>query len=58
MHTIITAEFTAKTKRFPASVTIYEIRDGRRDCRYWQVVGTKRDARQVAVAHNATPWNF
>jgi hypothetical protein len=54
----LAAEFTNGGKRRPATLTINVITDGRRRFVTEQPVAGKREARAVAKALGATPWNF
>lgn len=54
----IAAEFYPRTSKTPPTVEIYNIEQGRRFPVYAQTCADKREARKIAAAHNATPWNF
>jgi hypothetical protein len=55
---ILAAEFTSKTKRYPAKLYINQIANGRRSNVVALTVTGKREARQLAEQYGATPWNF
>ena len=56
---MLTAQFTAATKRHPATLDIVAIVNGQRDYRLIGIkVSGKREARQIAAQHAAKPWNF
>jgi hypothetical protein len=55
---ILAAEFTSKTKRYPATLYINQIANGRRSNVVALTVTGKREARQLAEQYGATPWNF
>jgi hypothetical protein len=55
---ILAAEYTAKSGRFPALVTLNNIVDGRRNKVIAFRVTGKREARQIARAYSAKCWNF
>ena len=56
--TILAAEFTTGSKRRASVLTLNIIANGERQfVREFAVTG-KREARQLAARHSATPWNF
>lgn len=56
--TILAAEYTTGTNRYPPTLYINRIKDGRRSNVAAYNVSGKREARQIAKQHGATPWNF
>ena len=55
---ILAAEFTNGTKRHPATLSFTSIANGRRTYLETMPVSGKREARAIAVARGAQPWNF
>lgn len=55
---ILAAEYTTGTNRYPPTLYINRITDGRRSNVAAYNVSGKREARQIAKQHGATPWNF
>jgi hypothetical protein len=55
---VIAAEYTSGTNRYPATLYINKIVDGRRTNITAFNVSGKREARQLAKQYGATPWNF
>jgi hypothetical protein len=55
---VLAAEYTSGTKRFPATLRINRIIDGRRSPVIGFNVTSKREARTLAKQYGATPWNF
>lgn len=55
---IFAAEFTNGTKRHPATLSFTSIANGRRTYLETMPVSGKREARAIAVARGAQPWNF
>lgn len=55
---ILAAEYTNGTNRYPPTLYINRIVDGRRTNMAAFNVKNKREARQLAKQYNATPWNF
>ena len=55
---IIAAEFTTGSKARPATLAINRIANGQREAMSWHEVSGKREARAIAKAFHATPWNF
>jgi hypothetical protein len=58
MTGILAAEYTTGTNRYPPTLYINRIADGRRSNVAAFNVSGKREARQLAKQHGATPWNF
>ena len=58
MQDILAAEYTTGTNRCPPTLYINRIADGRRSNVVAYNVSGKREARQLAKQHGATPWNF
>ena len=56
--TVLAAEYTTGSKRYPPTLYINQITDGRRSNVAAYNVSGKREARQLAKQHGATPWNF
>ena len=56
--TILAAEYTTGTNRYPPTLYINQITNGRRATVIAYNVSGKREARQLAKQHGATPWNF
>lgn len=58
--TILAAEFTNGSKTRPALLTVTQIdpRSGQRVELWSRPVSDKREARAIATAHAAKPWNF
>lgn len=52
------AEFYSPTKTKSACVDLSTLENGRRSLQSSQPVSGKREAREYAKRHNATPWNF
>jgi hypothetical protein len=55
---ILSAEYTAGSKRYPPTLYINRITDGRRSNVAAFNVSGKREARQLAKQQGAEPWNF
>ena len=55
---ILAAEYTNGSKSRPAMLDIARITNGQRDYLEHHVVGGKAEARRIAKARGATPWNF
>jgi len=55
---VLAAEYTTGSKRYPPTLYINRIADGRRSNVVAYNVSGKREARQLAKQHGATPWNF
>lgn len=55
---VIAAEYTNGTNRYPPTLYINRIENGRRSNIAAITVSGKREARKVAEEYNATPWNF
>ena len=55
---VIAAEYTTGTNRYPPTLYINSIVDGRRTKIIAFNVSGKREARQLAKQYGATPWNF
>ena len=58
MQDILAAEYTTGTNRYPPTLYINRIADGRRSNVAAYNVSGKREARQLAKQHGAMPWNF
>jgi hypothetical protein len=58
MQDILAAEYTTGSKRYPPTLCINRIADGRRSNVVAYNVSGKREARQLAKQHSAIPWNF
>lgn len=58
MSDVLAAEYTAGSKRYPPTLYIDRISDGRRSNVAAFNVSGKREARQLAKQHGAQPWNF
>lgn len=58
MQGVLAAEYTTGSKRYPPTLYINRIVDGRRSNVVAYNVSGKREARQLAQQHGATPWNF
>ena len=58
MTGVLAAEYTTGSKRYPPTLYINWISDGRRSNVVAYNVSGKREARQLADQHGATPWNF
>lgn len=58
MGKVLAAEYTTGSKRYPPTLYINWIVDGRRSNVVAYNVSGKREARQLADQHGATPWNF
>lgn len=56
--TVLAAEYTTGSKRYPPTLYINQITNGRRSNVVAYNVSGKREARQLAKQHGATPWNF
>lgn len=56
--TILSAEFTNGSKRRSPMLSICEIANGNRKYLEELPVTGKREARAIAVARGAQPWNF
>lgn len=55
---VLAAEYTTGTNRYPPTLYINRISNGRRSNVVAYNVSGKREARQLAKQHGATPWNF
>lgn len=55
---VLAAEYTTGTNRCPPTLYINQITAGRRSNVTAFNVSGKREARQLAKQHGATPWNF
>jgi len=55
---ILAAEYTVGSKRYPPCLYINRITDGRRSSVAAFTVSGKREARIVAKQQGAEPWNF
>ena len=55
---VIAAEYTNGTNRYPPTLYINKIVDGRRSNIAAITVSGKPEARKVAKEYDATPWNF
>ena len=58
MESILAAEYTSGTNKYPPTLYINRIADGRRSNIFAFNVSGKREARQRAKHYGATPWNF
>jgi len=58
MESILAAEYTSGTNRYPPTLYINRIADGRRSNVAAFTVTGKREARKLAKQHNAVEWNF
>lgn len=58
MQEVLAAEYTTGTNRYPPTLYINRIADGRRSNVAAYNVSGKREARQLAKQHGAMPWNF
>ena len=58
MQEVLAAEYTTGTNRYPPTLYINRIADGRRSNVAAFNVSGKREARQLAKHYGATPWNF
>jgi acyl-CoA thioesterase len=55
---ILAAEYTVGSKRYPPTLYINRITDGRRSNVAAFNVSGKREARKLAKQQGAEPWNF
>jgi len=55
---VLAAEYTVGSKRYPPTLCINRIAGGQRSNVASFNVSGKREARQIAKQHGATPWNF
>jgi hypothetical protein len=55
---ILAAEYTSGTNKYPPTLYINRITDGRRSNVAAFNVSGKREARKLAKQHNAVEWNF
>ena len=55
---ILAAEYTVGSKRYPPTLYINRSTDGRRSNVAAFNVSGKREARKLAKQHNAVEWNF
>jgi len=55
---ILAAEYTVGSKRYPPTLYINRITDGRRSNVAAFTVSGKREARKLAKEQGAEPWNF
>lgn len=55
---MLIAEYTVRTKRFPATLDLNVLIDGRRTNFTTFSVANKREARALATRYGAEPWNF
>jgi acyl-CoA thioesterase len=58
MESILAAEYTVGSKRYPPTLYINRITNGRRSNVAAFTVSGKREARQLAKQQGAEPWNF
>jgi acyl-CoA thioesterase len=58
MESILAAEYTVGSKRYPPTLYINRITNGRRSSVAAFTVSGKREARQLAKQQGAEPWNF
>ena len=58
MGSVLAAEYTTGSKRYPPTLYINWISDGRRSNVVAYNVSGKREARQLAKQYGAKPWNF
>ena len=58
MESILAAEYTVGSKRYPPTLYINRITDGRRSNVAAFNVSGKREARKLAKEQGAEPWNF
>ena len=58
MESILAAEYTTGTNKYPPTLYINRIENGRRSSVAAFTVSGKREARQLAKQHNAVEWNF
>ena len=58
MESILAAEYTVGSKRYPPTLYINRITDGRRSNVAAFNVSGKREARKLAKEQGATCWNF
>jgi len=56
--TILAAEYTSGTNKYPPTLYINRITNGRRSNVAAFTVSGKRDARRLAKQQGAEPWNF
>ena len=57
-ESILAAEYTSGTNKYPPTLYINRIANGRRSNVAAFNVSGKREARQLAKEHNAVEWNF
>lgn len=55
---VLAAEYTPRSARGSATLTINRIVDGHRSKVIGFNVSSKREARALAKSYKATPWNF
>lgn len=55
---ILAAEYTSGTNKYPPTLYINRIENGRRSSVAAFTVSGKREARQLAKQQGAEPWNF
>jgi hypothetical protein len=55
---ILAAEYTSGTNKYPPTLYINRIANGRRSNVAAFTVSGKREARKLAKQHNAVEWNF
>jgi hypothetical protein len=55
---ILAAEYTSGTNKYPPTLYINRIADGRRSNVAAFTVSGKREARKLAKQQGAEPWNF
>jgi len=58
MESILAAEYTVGSKRYPPTLYINRITNGRRSSVAAFTVSGKREARKLAKQQGAEPWNF
>ena len=56
--TVLAAEYTTGTNKYPPTLYINRIANGRRSSVAAFAVRGKREARQLAKQYGAKPWNF
>ena len=58
MESILAAEYATGTNKYPPTLYINRIENGRRSSVAAFTVSGKREARQLAKQQGAEPWNF
>lgn len=58
MESILAAEYTTGTNKYPPTLYINRIENGRRSSVAAFTVSGKREARKLAKQQGAEPWNF